>query len=258
MSRPLAFPLDQVVVRAFSGASADRIGTKYLPVRFFEGKPVRFLRTAAAAVAALAALALPTTAQADPGDTITLPVRQALTQLPIADEDRTGYDRSLFKHWIDEDKDGCNTRAEVLLEEAVVAPERTGRCTLTGGTWYSPYDDRTIEGPRGSDIDHRVPLAEAWDSGANIWTAAERQAYANDLGDSRALIAVSASSNRSKGDQDPATWMPPSEANACEYVIYWVVVKTRWGLAVDPSEEAALSENLSRCSDEVITVELAR
>ncbi|MGX1222015.1 HNH endonuclease family protein [Streptomyces ambofaciens] len=216
------------------------------------------LRTVAAAVAALAALALPTNAHADPGDTITLPVRQALAQLPIADEDRTGYDRDNFRHWVDEDKDGCNTRAEVLLEEAVVAPERTGRCTLTGGTWYSPYDDRTIEGPRGSDIDHRVPLAEAWDSGANIWTAAERQAYANDLGDSRALIAVSASSNRSKADQDPATWMPPAEANWCEYVTYWVVVKTRWTLSVDPSEEAALSENLSRCPDEEITVELAR
>ncbi|MFJ3021497.1 hypothetical protein RKD37_001783 [Streptomyces ambofaciens] len=219
---------------------------------------MRFPRTAAAAVAALAALTFPTTAHADPGDTVTLPVRQALAQLPIADEDRTGYERDKFRHWIDEDKDGCSTRNEVLLKEAVAAPERTGRCTLTGGTWYSPYDDRTIEGPRGSDIDHRVPLAEAWDSGASLWTAAERQAYANDLGDSRALIAVSASSNRSKGDQDPATWMPPSEANACEYVIYWVVVKTRWGLAVDPSEEAALSENLSRCADQEITVALAR
>lgn len=219
---------------------------------------MRLLRTAAAAVAALSALAFPATAHADPGDTITLPVRQALAQLPVAEEDRTGYERSKFKHWIDEDKDGCSTRNEVLLEEAVVAPERTGRCTLTGGTWYSPYDGRMIEGPRGSDIDHRVPLAESWDSGASSWSAAERQAYANDLGDSRALIAVSASSNRSKGDQDPATWMPPAEENWCEYVTEWVVVKTRWRLAVDSSEEAALSENLSRCPNEEITVTLAR
>ncbi|MFB6771155.1 HNH endonuclease family protein [Streptomyces sp. NPDC056337] len=216
------------------------------------------LRTAVAAVAALAALALPTTAHADPGDTVTLPVRQALAQLPIADEDRNGYDRDNFRHWIDADKDGCNTRAEVLLEEAVVAPEHTGRCTLTGGTWYSPYDDRTIDGPRGSDIDHLVPLAEAWDSGADEWTAAERQAYANDLGDSRALIAVSASSNRSKADQDPATWMPPAEAYWCEYVTDWVAVKTRHTLSVDPSEETALSESLSRCPNVTITATLAR
>ncbi|MGW3191583.1 HNH endonuclease family protein [Streptomyces ardesiacus] len=219
---------------------------------------MRFLRTAAAAVAALAALAFPTTAHADPGDTIRLPVRQALAQLPIADEDRTGYDRSLFRHWIDEDKDGCNTRAEVLLEEAVVAPERSGRCTLTGGTWYSPYDNRTIEGPRGSDIDHLVPVAEVWDSGGNEWTPAERQAYANDLGDPRTLIAVSASSNRSKADQDPSTWMPPAKAYWCQYVTDWVAVKTRWRLAIDPTEAAGLSEDLGRCPDEEITVALAR
>ncbi|MGV9282108.1 HNH endonuclease family protein [Streptomyces sp. NPDC003730] len=219
---------------------------------------MRFLRTTAAAVAALAALTFPTTAHADPGDTITLPVRQALAQLTIADEDRTGYDRDKFRHWIDEDKDGCSTRNEVLLEEAVESPERSGRCTLTGGVWYSLYDDRTIEGPRGSDIDHLVPLAEAWDSGADEMTAAERQAYANDLGDSRALIAVSASSNRSKADQDPSTWMPPAEAYWCQYVTDWVAVKTRHLLSVDPSEEAALSEYLSRCPNVTITVTLAR
>ncbi|WP_029394069.1 HNH endonuclease family protein [Streptomyces sp. TOR3209] len=215
-------------------------------------------RTAAVAAAALAVLALPTPAHAEPGDSITLPVSQALANLSISEEDRTGYERDAFKHWIDADKDGCSTRNEVLLDEAVEAPDRTGRCTLTGGTWYSPYDDRTIEGPRGLDIDHRVPLAESWDSGASAWSAAEREAYANDLGDHRSLIAVSASSNRSKADQDPSTWMPPAEANWCEYARDWVAVKTRWGLSIDVSEEAALSESLSRCPDEEITVTLAR
>lgn len=76
--------------------------------------------------------------------------------------------------------------------------------------WYSAYDDQYIDGS-GLDVDHRVPLAEAWDSGASAWSAAERQAYANDLGDERSLIAVSAKSNRSKADQDPSTWMPPFE-----------------------------------------------
>ncbi|WP_436845389.1 hypothetical protein [Streptomyces cinerochromogenes] len=72
-----------------------------------------------------------------------------------------------------------------------------------GGQWYSPYDDRYVTSPRGLDIDYMVPLAEAWDSGASAWTPAERQAYANDLGDDRPLIAVSAASNRSNADQDP-------------------------------------------------------
>ncbi|MFF1714658.1 HNH endonuclease family protein [Streptomyces sp. NPDC058268] len=107
-------------------------------------------------------------------------------------------------------------------------------------------------------MDHRIPLAEAWGSGASNWTAAEHQAYANDLGDERALTAVTAKSNRSKSDQDPSTWMPPAEGNRCEYVAQWVAIKTRWKLAIDPSEEAALAENSTRCPNMPITVQLAR
>lgn len=127
---------------------------------------------------------------------------------------RAGYEREAFKHWVDADADGCSTRNEVLLQEAVNAPERSGRCTLAGGTWYSPYDDAYVDGARGQDIDRLVPLAEAWDSGAGTWTAAERQAYANGLDDARALIAVTAKSNRSKADQDPATWQPVPFGNS--------------------------------------------
>ncbi|MFI1728208.1 HNH endonuclease family protein [Streptomyces acidicola] len=217
----------------------------------------------AAATAATLALLTPTAAHAAPqlqapGDTVTLPVRQALAELPVRDEDRTGYERDKFKHWIDADRDGCNTRAEVLLEEAVIPPERTGRCTLTGGRWYSPYDDRYIDGPRGLDIDHLVPLAEAWDSGASSWSPAEREAYANDLGDDRALIAVSAASNRSKADQDPSTWLPPAEGYRCQYVTDWVADKTRWGLSIDAVESASLAQGLGQCPDVMVTVTRAR
>ncbi|MEU9481795.1 hypothetical protein [Streptomyces sp. NPDC048191] len=90
-----------------------------------------------------------------------------------------GHQRLCHKHWVDADKDGCNTRAEVLKAKAVIAPEQGPNCTLTGGEWYSPYGDRYIQGPRGLDIDHLVPLAEAGDSDASIWTAREREEYAN-------------------------------------------------------------------------------
>ncbi|MFF8478602.1 HNH endonuclease family protein [Streptomyces sp. NPDC015414] len=237
---------------------------------------MRLARTAAAA-AAFAALLVPATAHTAsahtvsasgavvaaqqgraPGETVTLPVRDALAQLPVRQEDRTGYDRSAFKHWIDADKDGCNTRAEVLKIEAVIAPEQGPRCALSGGAWFSAYDDRYISGPSGLDIDHLVPLAEAWDSGASAWTAAERETYANDLGDDRALIAVSAASNRSKADQDPTTWLPPATAYRCQYVTDWVADKTRWGLSIDIAEQSALSEELGNCADAPITVVLAR
>ncbi|WAX79626.1 HNH endonuclease family protein [Streptomyces sp. KMM 9044] len=160
--------------------------------------------------------------------------------------------------WVDAGKDGCSTRNEVLLEEAVNAPEQSGRCTLTGGTWYSPYDDTYVNGARGLDIDHLVPLAEAWDSGAGTWTAAEREAYANDLDDQRALIAVTARSNRSKADQDPATWQPPAETYRCQYYTDWVTIKTRWQLAIDPAEQTALEELADACPNTPVTVETAR
>ncbi|MFK4103191.1 HNH endonuclease family protein [Streptomyces sp. NPDC019531] len=218
------------------------------------------VRTSAAALSALAALLLtPATAHAaDPGDTIALPVRDALATLPVQDEDRTGYERTKFRHWSDADRDGCSTRAEVLLAEAVTAPEQSAGCQLTGGSWYSPYDDTYFTAARALDIDHLVPLAEAWDSGASAWTPKEREAYANDLGDDRALIAVSAASNRSKSDQDPATWQPPAAGYRCTYATDWVAVKTRWQLAIDPAEQTALTGILDSCPNSPIHVALAR
>ncbi|MEU6594355.1 HNH endonuclease family protein [Streptomyces sp. NPDC046881] len=226
---------------------------------------MRFARTAATVFAALllpvtahtATAAAPPHSRA-PGETVILPVRDALDQLPVRAEDRTGYERSKFRHWIDADKDGCNTRAEVLKAEAVTPPEQGPRCALSGGEWYSPYDDRYLNGARGLDIDHLVPLAEAWDSGAYGWTAAEREAYANDLGDARALIAVSAASNRSKADQDPTTWLPPAAGYRCQYVTDWIADKIRWGLSIDATEHDALAGQLGQCSNTPITVALAR
>ncbi|SDD54445.1 hypothetical protein SAMN05216270_10512 [Glycomyces harbinensis] len=98
-----------------------------------------------------------------------------------------------------------------------------------------------------------VPLAEAWDSGARGWDPGRREAYANDLGEGVALIAVTARSNRSKADQDPAEWMPPSASAACRYVYEWVSMKTRWGLSVDQVEADALEAIVAACPDAVVT-----
>ncbi|MFE1028640.1 DUF1524 domain-containing protein [Streptomyces sp. NPDC058818] len=227
------------------------------------------MRRTAVLAAAVTALLLPATAYAAPahtaavpaaapGDTVTMTVSEALDALDVAPEDTTEYKRSYFRHWIDADRDGCNTRQEVLLEEAVEAPEQGAGCKLTGGRWYSTYDDTWIDGSSGLDADHRVPLGEAWDSGATGWTPAERQDFANDLGDPRSLVMVSARSNRSKGEKDPAQWQPPAAGNQCEYNTLWVVVKTRFRLSVDPAEKTALNSMLADCPNQVFTVELAR
>ncbi|MEU8892985.1 HNH endonuclease family protein [Streptomyces sp. NPDC048442] len=185
------------------------------------------ITTAAALVTGLLAPAAAAQAAGVPGpwgergDTLTMPLQKALAEMPVADESRTGYERKKFRHWIDADNNGCNTRAEILLQEAFLAPQKDTKCKISGGQWYSSYDNTYINGPSTIDIDHMVPLAEAWDSGASAWTAEERQAYANDLDDPRALIAVSAKTNRSKADQDPTTWMPPFEGNHCQYAAEW-------------------------------------
>jgi ABC-type transport system substrate-binding protein len=171
-----------------------------------------------------------------------------LAGLTVAAERRTGYRRQLFRLWIDADGNGCNTREEVLIAEAVLPAKVSASCAITDGHWFSPYDGLTFTDASKLDIDHMVPLAEAWDSGAYAWTPALRKAYANDIGVSWALIAVSAASNRSKGDKDPAEWLPPSVGYRCQYVAIWVAIKARWDLAVDPAEKSAIAGETA-CQD---------
>ncbi|MFJ1708742.1 HNH endonuclease family protein [Kitasatospora sp. NPDC088346] len=218
------------------------------------------LLTTAAAVPANAA-ALPaagTGAHREAGQSVTLSLNEAIDRLTVADEDRTGYVRTAFKHWVDADKDGCDARKEVIKAEALEAPAQGPRCALTGGVWLSLYDDVVVTDAGRLDVDHLVPLAEAWDSGASAWTAAERQTYANDLNEPRALIAVTAASNRSKADKDPAQWLPPAAAYRCTYLNDWVAIKTRWNLTIDTTEHQSLTDIAAGCPDEDITVTLAR
>ena len=184
-------------------------------------------------------------------------VTDLLATLKVAPEHRVGYDRDLFPLWIDADGDGCNTRFEVLLDEAVVAPTITGTCHLNGGSWLSPYDGVTLNGANQVQIDHMVPLAEAWYSGAYAWTTGRRQALANDLGVPWTLVGVSGKSNEAKGSSDPASWLPPLRAAICPYLDGWVAVKVRWGLTIDIDEKGALTARLADCPDTSLTVPIA-
>ncbi|MCQ8832132.1 HNH endonuclease family protein [Streptomyces malaysiensis] len=98
-----------------------------------------------------------------------------------------------------------------------------------------------------------VPLTEAWDSGASTRSAQERQDYANDIGDTRSLVAVSAWENRSKADQDPNQRLPTDPGAHCRYIGEWTVMKSRWGLSADPSEVTALTDLADSCQDARIT-----
>jgi len=173
-------------------------------------------------------------------------VSDLLAGLPAAAENTSAYDRDFFQHWIDADGDGCDTRQEVLMAESTVATTPAGGCPVTSGRWESWYDGGVWTDPGDVDIDHMVPLAEAWDSGAHAWTPEQRRDYANDLAIPASLAAVTDNVNASKGDRDPAEWLPPAGGAAtCRYISDWVVVKYRWNLTVDPAEAAALSSLLT-------------
>jgi hypothetical protein len=144
---------------------------------------------------------------------------------------RTGYSRSLFPLGIDVDHDGCDTRHEVLIAESR-APAQVGANCSVSGEWFSAYDGVTTLNASTFDIDHLVPLAEAWDSGASSWDLGRRRAYANDVDHPETLIAVSASANRSKGDDDPTGWKPPRHDDWCAYATDWLSVKLTWNLTM--------------------------
>ena len=204
-------------------------------------------------VLAAAVVSIPEAAHAD---TYSAPLRTAISDLRTATEVRTGYDRDLFPHWIDADGDGCSTRNEVLISEADDPVTVGPGCSLSGGRWFSYYDRRSWTNTGRIDIDHMVPLAEAWDSGARTWATATRRRYANDLGDTRALVGVTDSVNQAKGDQDVAQWLP--QFSKCRYLREWVAVKHRWRLNVNTAEKSAMASLAATCTNSTITVTLAR
>ena len=178
-----------------------------------------------------------------------------LASVRVARENPNGYQRTKFRHWVDADGDGCDTREEVLIAESSSTPQvMWPGCKVIEGDWVSRYDGVSVTDPSGLDIDHFVPLKEAWDSGAHSWTASRRQQFANDMSDPRALVAVTASTNRSKGDKDPPQWMPPDPADFCGYLADWVAVKSHWQLTMDESEQRFIDKRLrGQCAGATVT-----
>ena len=73
----------------------------------------------------------------------------------------SGYDRDLFPHW--EIQTGeCNTREIVLERDGENVVQDADNCKAESGDWYSVYDDEEFDDASEIDIDHVVPLANAW------------------------------------------------------------------------------------------------
>jgi hypothetical protein len=179
--------------------------------------------------------------------------RTSLAALPLSAPGRLdGYVRDcenskgcvFGQPWFDTDGDGCDQRSQVLARDLTAVERKPGRCSVQSGTLDDPYTAAQISSVSKIQIDHVVPLAEMWRSGAATWPQERRVAAANDL---RNLIAVSGKVNQSKGDKTPDEWMPPNAGYACSYGRIYVTVKAAYGLSVAPAERSALEQALTTC-----------
>ncbi len=200
----------------------------------------------AAALAALTSLLNAPTAQAAPPTPMSASAARAYlaTVTPKTEGSTSGYSRDLFPHWSTV-SGSCNTRETVLKRDGVNVVQDSS-CAAVSGSWYSEYDGATWTAASDLDIDHVVPLAEAWRSGANSWTTSKRQQFANDLTRPQ-LIAVTDNVNQAKGDLDPGKWLPSRTSYRCTYARMWVNVKQYYGLSMDSGEKTALVNVLNGC-----------
>nr|WP_245992235.1 HNH endonuclease family protein [Prauserella muralis] len=155
-----------------------------------------------------------------------------------------GYSDEAFPHWR-EQGDSCDTREVVLRRDGQGVITDAG-CSPISGRWYSPYDGATWTDASDVDVDHVVPRANAWVSGAAGWDRARRTAFANDLTRPE-LIAVTDNVNQSKGDRAPEEWKPPQTSAWCRYASAWIAVKHHYRLTVTHAERDALAAMLGTC-----------
>lgn len=162
---------------------------------------------------------------------------------------KTGYSRAQFPHWSDLDRNGCDSRNEILKRDLtqIVFKVGTKDCKVLSGVLQDPFSNKLLNFTTAKsvvDIDHLVALSNAWQTGAAYFDKNIRTQIANDPIN---LLAVDAKLNRQKGDGDAATWLPPNKSFRCEYVSRQVAVKAKYSLWVTDAEKAAIVRVLSNC-----------
>ncbi|KAF1916289.1 hypothetical protein BDU57DRAFT_529387 [Ampelomyces quisqualis] len=203
------------------------------------------LTLASIALISAAPAPLHLTARAPPNVPSASEARTQLAGLTVAVQGpQTGYSRDLFPHWITQ-TGACNTREQVLKRDGTNVVTNSA-CASTSGSWFSPFDGATWSAAADVDIDHMVPLSNAWKSGAASWTTARRQAFANDLTNPQ-LLAVTDNVNQAKGDKGPEDWKPPLTSYYCVYSRMWIKVKSVYSLTITSAEKSALTSMLGTC-----------
>lgn len=205
------------------------------------------------ASAAVPATAPSTSAGAPPPPSVK-DARSMLEGLAVAPAgSMAGYSREEFPHWASEaatygwaePDESCDVRDAALIRDGE-GVEIDDDCSITAGTWLDPYTGQTLTDSSEVDIDHVVPLANAWRSGASStrWSTADREAYANTP---EVLLSADDAANQIKGDKGPEAWKPPNRDYWCEYSRRWIWIKSEWQLTINPAEQTALNEMLATC-----------
>lgn len=180
--------------------------------------------------------------------------KQHLTGLATADPaPMAGYSREQFPHWLDastwgwpiEPSNACQVRGAALYRDGHGVKVNVKNCSILSGTWIDPFGGATYSNASDMDIDHIVPLAEAWRSGAATWDETRRRTFANDP---LVVLSVEKGLNRQKGDRDPAGWKPPHRDSWCNYAKRWVDIKRTYALSADAAEKRELGVMLDTCT----------
>ena len=175
----------------------------------------------------------------------------------------SGYTRTAFgPAWSDDtsDPDGhnsCDTRDDILARDLIQVTYRSGHCTVATGTLHDPYTGKVIHfvrGPKSAavEIDHVVPLADAWVDGAAQMTTVQRMDLAEDPLE---LLAVDGPTNEAKGDSDASQWLPPVTGYDCPYVARQIAVKSKYHLWITAAEKTAMQKVLTACPDQKLPTE---
>jgi len=211
--------------------------------------------------ALLAITLVPVTSSVEGAIADQLRASDALSELEVKGRaPKTGYERDLFgSPWSDVDRNGCDTRNDVLLRDLISRTFQSSRdrCIIIEGVLIDPYSGERIEFIRGRvtslavQIDHVVALSNAWQTGAFRWSEEKRKRFANDPLN---LLAVKGSLNSQKGDGDAATWLPPKKSFRCAYVARQIAVKLSYGLWLTSPEKGAMERVLAKCPRERIPI----
>ncbi|MGW0806812.1 HNH endonuclease family protein [Nonomuraea sp. NPDC002799] len=197
----------------------------------------------------------PKTSKSSKSDTASVSdARKKLKELTVKGRAaKTGFDRDEFgPAWSDVDHNGCDTRNDILKRDLDDEKFKAGThdCIVLSGTLKDPYSGKTIDFKRGQDtsmdvqIDHLIPLSDAWQKGAQQWSETERKEFANDPLN---LMAVDGPLNGQKSDSDAATWLPPRKAYRCAYIARQIDVKTKYKVWVTSAEKDAMETVLESC-----------